>query len=99
MKRKGGTRRKSRSKFRKNFREKGKISLRNYFQSFKEGEKVMLVVEPGIQKGMYHSRFIGKSGIIKRKTGRCYEILVMDRTKQKCLIAHPIHLRRLEDGN
>lgn len=96
MIRKGGQRRKSRSKYKKNFRRVGKISLTRYFQDFKTGERVMLIVEPAVQKGMYHSRFIGKSGIIKRKTGRCYEVSVMDQDKEKCLVVHPVHMRKLE---
>jgi ribosomal protein L21E len=95
MKRKGGTRRKSRSKYKKTFRQRGKISLSRYFQVFKPNETVMLVVEPAVQKGMYHSRYIGKSGVIKRKNGTCYEVTIMDRDKQKCLIVHPVHMKRI----
>ena len=93
-KRIGGFRRKTRSLFRKDKRTKGKISLGSYFQSFNIGEKVNLTVEPSIWKGMYHPRFVGKSGIIKGKTGRCYEILIKDNKKEKTLIVHPVHLRR-----
>jgi large subunit ribosomal protein L21e len=94
MKRIGKARRKTRAKFTKNFRQRGKISLTRYLQSFKEGEKVLLSVEPAVQKGMYSAKFIGKSGIIKRKDGKCYEVSIKDHNKEKTLIVHPVHLRR-----
>ncbi len=95
MKRIGRTRRKTRAKFTKNYRQKGKISLSKYFQKFAEGDKVMLTVEPAVHKGMYDPRFMGKAATIKRKNGRCYEVNIMDGKKEKCLIVHPVHLKRL----
>ena len=71
MKKTGGSRRKSRYVFRKHKSQKGKISLSMYLQSFKEGDKVRLSVEPAVQKGMYHSRFYGRAGVVKGKKGRC----------------------------
>lgn len=94
MKRIGGSRRKTRKLFRKEKRRKGKISLTSYFQSFDAGERVNLTVEPSIKKGMYHPRFVGKSGIIKGKAGRCYGVIIKDHKKEKTLIVHPVHLRR-----
>ena len=95
MKRIGRSRRKSRAKFTKNFRQKGKISLAKYFQTFDDGEMVLLSVEPAVQKGMYCARFMGKPGTIRKKTGRCYEVMIKDQNKEKCLIVHPVHLKRL----
>ena len=92
-KRIGGLRRKTRYKFRKEEGTKGKISLTRYLQSFNAGDKVNLVVEPGVQKGMYHPRFMGRTGIVKGKRGRCYEIRIKDMGKEKVLVVHPVHLR------
>ena len=92
VKRIGGIRRKTRYKFRKERKNKGKISITRYFQSFGIGDRVYLTVEPAIQKGMYFPRFIGKSGIIKSKRGKCYEVAIDDSGKEKKLIVHPIHL-------
>lgn len=94
VQRTGGFRRKTRYKLRKNIRDKGKISIRNYYQSFKEGERVNLVPEPAIQKGMFFPRFQGKSGIIKGLKGKCYVVQIKDGNKEKELIVHPVHLRR-----
>ena len=54
-----------------------------------------LGVEPAIQKGMYHPRFVGKAGIIAGKVGRCYEVTIKDINKAKMLVVHPVHLRRV----
>jgi large subunit ribosomal protein L21e len=95
MKRIGVLRRKSRDKLKKDYRQRGKLSLTRYLQSFSEGDRVLLSVEPAVQTGMYGARFIGKSGVIKAKTGRCYEVSIMDGGKEKTIIAHPVHLKRL----
>lgn len=90
----GGIRRKTRYKFRKEKKQRGKVSITRYLQSFHAGEKVYLHVEPSVQKGMYHPRFMGKSGVIKSKRGKCYEVSIDDFGKQKTLIVHPVHLKR-----
>ncbi len=94
-KRIGGARRKTRSKFRKNIRKRGKISITKYLQSFEPGDKVSLTVEPGVQKGMYNRRFISKVATVKEKKGKCYEVQIKDGGKTKKLIVHPIHLKRM----
>ena len=95
VKRIGSSRRKTRKKFTKTLRRKGKISTSKYFQSFKAGDKVSLKTESAVQKGMYHARFYGRIGVIKGKKGKCYEVSIKDKNKQKTLIIHPIHLRRI----
>ncbi|MBU4502092.1 MAG: 50S ribosomal protein L21e [Nanoarchaeota archaeon] len=95
VKRIGGFRRKTRNKLKKPANTKGKISIRNYLQQFKVGEKVLLKAEPAIQNGMYFPRFHSKTGIVKGKKGSCYEINITDGKKEKILIIHPVHLKRL----
>jgi len=95
VKRIGSSRRKTRHKLSKHFRKKGKISLTKYFQKFKQGDKVVLKTEPAVQKGTYHPRFFGKKGIVKGKQGECYQIAINDKSKQKTLIVHPVHLKKI----
>lgn len=95
MKRIGGFRRKSRHKFTKNKRSKGKISITKYFQKFNIDQKVALSVEPAVQKGMYCARFMQKTGIVKGMQGSCYKIQIIDGRKNKTLIVHPIHIKKL----
>jgi large subunit ribosomal protein L21e len=90
----GSFRRKTRHKLSKKPRKKGKINISKYFQSFKTGEKVILKAEPAVQKGMYRPVFHGKSGIVKDKKGSCYSVLINDKSKQKTIIIHPVHLKR-----
>jgi len=93
VKRIGGFRRKTRHKLKKNFRQKGKISITKYMQKFKNNDKVILSAEPAIQKGMYFPRFHGKSGIIVGKQGDCYKVQIKDSNKTKTVLVHPIHLK------
>ena len=93
-KRTGGYRRKTRGIFRKNIKDRGKISIKKYFQEFKTGDKVILKAEPAVQTGMYFRRFHNKTGVVKGKKGKCYEIIIKDGRKEKMLIVHPVHLRR-----
>lgn len=94
-KRTGRLRRKSRSKFRKTPREKGKISVSKYFQKFNVKDKVQLLANTTYQKSLYHPRFHGKHGVIKSKRGNCYEVIIKDFKKEKTLIIHPIHLKKV----
>ncbi len=94
VKRIGGLRRKTRAKMSKNYRDKGKVSIRNFLQQFNTGEKVILKAEPAYQLGMYFPRFHGKQGIIHGKQGACYQVIVKDGDKEKTLIIHPVHLRK-----
>lgn len=95
MQRTGGYRRKTRSKLRKNVRTKGKIAIRKYFQEFSKGDKVYLTAESGVQRGMYHPKFHGKSGIISKRQGTNYYVKIKDGNKEKSLLVHPIHLRKV----
>ncbi len=92
----GGFRRKTRQKLSKPRRRKGKISVKKFFQTFEEGDKAVMNAEPAVQKGMYFPRFHGKVGTIKKKVGRCYNVLIKDGKKEKILIVHPVHLKKIK---
>tara|TARA_Y100000310_G_scaffold21263_1_gene20555 strand:- start:1779 stop:2072 length:294 start_codon:yes stop_codon:yes gene_type:complete len=90
----GTFRTKTRYKLKKEPGMHGKLSISRYFQHFKEGEKVHLIIESSVHKGMYFPRFMGRTGIIKGKKGKCYQVEITDGGKKKILISHPIHLKR-----
>lgn len=96
MQRHGGFRRKTRNKLQKHYKQKGKISISRFFQEFNEGENVVLKAEPAYHKGMYYPRYHGKVGVILRKRGDCYEVLIKDSNKEKMMIVHPVHLKKVE---
>ena len=93
MERIGGLRRKSRFKFKKEIRQKGKISVSRFMKSFAVGQKVHLTMEPSYHKGIYHTRFMGKTGMVKAQRGNCYEVTISDGGKEKTVIVHPVHLK------
>ena len=90
----GGSRRKTRYKLKKPGRYKGKLRLRRYLEEYKPGDKVILKIDSISQKGVFHPRFIGKTGVISKKTGSCYEVITKDANKEKKLIVHPMHMKR-----
>ncbi|MBI2148514.1 50S ribosomal protein L21e [Candidatus Woesearchaeota archaeon] len=94
-KRIGGFRRKTRHKLAKNIRDRGKISMVDYFQNFNTGDRVCLAAEPSVHNGMYYPRFHGKMGVVVKKRGKCYEIKIKDVNMLKTVVVHPVHLKRL----
>ena len=91
----GSPRRKTRQKLSKGVRQKGKIPLSKYFQTFENGDKVKLLAEPAVQKGMYFPRFHGSVGHVNGKQGSCYQVAIKDFNKRKTLVVHPVHLKRM----
>jgi large subunit ribosomal protein L21e len=75
-------------------RTAGKISLSRYFQPYKDGDLVVLVGEPAVQRAMFHPRYWGCRGTVVGKRGRCYEIMISDQGLAKMFVVHPIHLRK-----
>jgi len=87
-----GKRRKSRDKLSKHVRERGKIKIRKWLQSFNVGEYVHIKIDPSVHVGMPHHKFHGRTGIVVGKRGDCYEVKVTDRNKEKLIIVHSVHL-------
>lgn len=81
---------------RKHVKAHGKISLVRFLQTFGVGDKTQLVAEPAYHKGLFHMRFYGKMGTIKAQRGQCYIVSIQDKNKQKDLIVHPVHLKKLD---
>ncbi|MEK6899695.1 MAG: 50S ribosomal protein L21e [Nanoarchaeota archaeon] len=94
VKRIGTTQRKTRHKFQRHYRERGKTPLSKYFQELNTGDKVNLKINSSVQKGMFYSKFHGLTGVVTGKKGSCYEVKVYDRNKEKTLFVHPIHLKK-----
>ncbi|MEM3004072.1 MAG: 50S ribosomal protein L21e [Candidatus Bathyarchaeia archaeon] len=87
----------TRSLFRKNPRQRGKIGLSRLLQAYKVGDRVVVAVEPSIHKGMPHRRFHGRVGVVKERRGRCYVVTVATGGRQREVIARPEHLRLFKD--
>ena len=96
VKRTGSRRRKSRYVLTQRKTERGKLSIRKFLKELKPGEKVVLKAEPSCQRGMYFHRFHGRLGLVRAKKGSCYEVMITDGGRQKLLIVHAVHLKKVE---
>ena len=95
MARVGGSRRKRVGILTKPTRKKGKVSHRSYLQEYNPGDKVALVIEPAVQQGVFHPRFSGRIGTVVEKKGSVYVVKIRDITKQKNILVHPVHMKRV----
>jgi len=93
-KRSKGTRSKTRHVFRKKPRERGLSPITRALQQFEEGDRVSVVIDPSIQKGMPHRRFHGKTGYVTGRQGNSYIVDVRQGKAVKTVIARPEHLRK-----
>ena len=87
-----GYRHGTRSLLKKSPREKGKLGLSRLLHEYQPGEKVIIKIEPSVQKGMPHKRYHGKVGIIKERRGRAYVVSVTQGDAVKEIIVRPEHL-------
>jgi len=88
-----GVRHKTRAKYKKSKREKGKPTVTKMLQKFKLGDRVHINVDPSLHQGMPFRRFIGKTGLIVGKQGVCYFVKISDMHSEKTIIVHPVHLK------
>ncbi|MBS3071081.1 50S ribosomal protein L21e [Candidatus Pacearchaeota archaeon] len=80
----------------KNIREKGKLKFSRYFQELNEGDRVSIVRELSL-KANFPGRFQGRTGVVEKKRGRAYIVIVKDNDKEKRFIIEPIHLKKIEN--
>jgi len=92
--RQGGFRAKTRKLLRKKPRTKGKVTITRILKSFNIGDKVRILHEPAIHKGMPYPRFKNKVGTIKKKQGKAYLIELKDGKKTKKVISSAVHLNK-----
>jgi large subunit ribosomal protein L21e len=87
-----GFRVKTRSLLRRKPRERGKSTLSNILRKYNIEDKVLIKIDPSVQKGMPHRRYHGKIGKITGIRGRAYLIDVMQGNAIKEIIVLPEHL-------
>jgi len=71
-----GLRSKTRDLFQKEFRKHGQIPLGTYLQVYKIGDLVDIKADPGVQKGMPHKFYHGKTGRVWNVTPRAIGVVV-----------------------
>ena len=92
MKASKGTRTKTRTLLQKKPRARGLSPITKAFQSFDEGEKVNIIIDPSVHKGMPFSRFHGLTGVVIGQRGAANEVSVKDGNKTKIVVARPEYL-------
>ena len=92
MKRSKGYRSRTRSLLRKHPRERGKIGLSRILRTYGTGDKVIILLDSAVHKGMPHRRYHGRSGTIQEKRGKSYVVNVEIGKHTKQIIARPEHL-------
>ena len=75
-------------------RERGKLGLSRLLAKYEVGEKVVIVIDSGVHKGMPHKRYQGKVGTVVEGRGRAYVVEIPQRKTVKLIIAKPEHLKR-----
>jgi large subunit ribosomal protein L21e len=87
-----GYRSRTRSLFRKDPRKKGKISISKLLQIYNVGDKVCIKTDSSVHKGMPHTRYYGRIGVINGKRGRSYIVNVSRGRNVATLLVRPEHL-------
>jgi large subunit ribosomal protein L21e len=77
----------------KDLRRRGLPPVSSLIQQYEIGQKVHVVIEPSIHKGMPHRRFHGKTGTVTGRRGRAWVLEVTDGDARKTVIVRPQHLR------
>jgi len=88
-----GPRKKTRYKLKRDLRERGICPVTAVIQKFEIGEKVHVVCNSSIQKGMPHRRFHGKTGTVLGQRGRAWVLEIRDGNADKVIIARSQHLK------
>jgi large subunit ribosomal protein L21e len=92
VRRSKGYRSRTRTLLRKRPRERGKIGLSRILRTYEPGQKVTILIEPSVHKGMPHRRYHGRVGVIHEKRGKSYVVDVSMGGQKKQIIARPEHL-------
>ncbi|MFH0748337.1 MAG: 50S ribosomal protein L21e [Candidatus Bathyarchaeota archaeon] len=93
-----GIRRNSRSILKKKARERGMQPLGRLLHKYNGGEKVLIKIDSSVHKGMPHSRFYGKIGVVVEQRGQAYVIELREYRRTRDLIIRPEHLRPYSDS-
>jgi large subunit ribosomal protein L21e len=93
VKKSHGFRARTRSLMSKRVRTRGLAALSTVLIDYEEGDRVNIVIDPAIHKGMPHRRYHGRTGVVTGQRGRGIEVDVKMGNAVKSLIVRPEHLR------
>jgi len=92
-----GPRQGTREKLSNDPRDAGTSPPQRAIQTFEEGQKVHLKLDPSVPDGRFHPRFDGLTGEIAGEQGAAYRVAITDGGKEKLLVAKPAHLRAQQE--
>lgn len=98
MKRSKGFRTKNRTLLRRKPRDRGKQPLGRLLIPYALGQRVRIMINPAVQKGMPHRRYHGRVGTISEKRGRGYVVQVAGTRTPRLIIARPEHITPVEES-
>jgi len=73
-------------------RERGKLRLSKLLYEYQPGTRVVVKIDPSVQKGMPHKRYHGRVGVVVSKRGQSYVVSVTQGEAVKEIIVRPEHL-------
>ena len=83
------------SKQGRNLKSKGRRPITHQLKTLEVGDLVRIDVDPRFAAGMPHLRFNHRSGFIKAKRGKAYEVQFNDGNKVKILLMTNVHLKKM----
>ena len=92
-----GPREGTRNKLRNNPRDRGTSPPQQSVETYEDGQKVHLRIDPSVPGGQFHPRFNGHTGTVVGQQGQAYKVEITDGGKSKTLIAKPAHLREQQE--
>ncbi len=77
-------------------RERGMSPPQRSIETFEEGDRVHLVLDPSVHEGRFPPRFGGHTGTIVGEQGSAYQVQIVDGDAEKTIVTTAAHLRRQE---
>ena len=93
VKKSHGYRARTRALMSKNVRTRGMAPLSSILTEYDVGQRVNIVINPSVHKGMPHRRYQGRTGVISSKRGRAVIVDVPFGKAMRTLIVRPEHIR------
>ncbi len=97
VKKSHGFRARTRDLMSKRVRKRGLSPLSAVLIDYEKGQRVNIVINPSVHKGMPHSRYHGLTGIVKGVRGRGIIVDVQVGKATKTLIIRPEHLQPVRE--
>ncbi len=93
VKKSHGFRARTRSLMTKRVRKKGLAPLSTVLIDYNVGDRVNIVIDSAVHKGMPHKRYHGRTGVVTGHRGRALIVDVSLGKAMKTLIIRPEHLK------